>query len=255
MKDDFDSAQPGPGKPDLQTLSAFADNELPIGERTATFVQLLSDSESAVRVAGYRAQKAALAALFAVSQEDAPTIIVRRRPPWWRQAGAAVSYLAMGMMLGSALVWVVASFFNDQQGFAKRADIAYAVYAPEVRHPVEVSAVDDNYLVKWLSRRLDRPLSAPSLREYGYSLIGGRLLPDEYGPAAQLMYENTAGSRLTLYVAAVSTYASAFRRFRDGNRSTFYWISQRAAYALTGHVADPQLRSIAIDVCSALQGY
>ena len=104
------------------------------------------------------------------------------------------------------------------------------------------------------AKRLNRPLSVPSLQEYGYSLVGGRLLPGEAGPAAQFMYENQTGARLTLYVTGVPKDETAFRLFRDGNRRTFYWVNDGMGYALSGPIAEGKLRSIAIDVCSALGG-
>jgi anti-sigma factor RsiW len=138
--------------------------------------------------------------------------------------------------------------------FAQRADVAYAVYTPEQRHPVEVAASQEEHLINWLSKRLNRPLSVPSLQEYGYSLVGGRLLPDEAGPAAQFMYENQAGARLTLYVTGIARDETAFRLFRDGNRRTFYWVNDHMGYALSGPISESKLRSIALDVCSALGG-
>lgn len=95
-------------------------------------------------------------------------------------------------------------------------------------------------------------MAVRSLREYGYALIGGRLLPVESGPAAQFMYQNAAGARLAMYVAAVPKDATAFRLFRDGNRITFYWGSQGMGCALNGRVLEAQLRSMAIDACSML---
>jgi anti-sigma factor RsiW len=105
-----------------------------------------------------------------------------------------------------------------------------------------------------LSKRLDRPLSVPSLQEYGYSLVGGRLLPGEAGPAAQFMYENPEGARLTLYVTGIPDNETAFRLFRDGNRRTFYWVSDHMGYALSGPISEGKLREMAIDVCGDLGG-
>ncbi|WP_168793938.1 anti-sigma factor family protein [Paraburkholderia aromaticivorans] len=240
------------GSTDWRPLSAFADNELSASERAATLVWLTTDLGAAKRVDDYRAQKAALTALFRDSRDDARGIVVRRLTPWWRQAGLAASCMAMGVALGSSSGWVSAKFAADPPVFAERADVAFAVYAPEQRHPVEVAALQRDQLVSWLSRRLGRRLSVASLREYGYSLIGGRLLPGESGPAAQFMYQNTAGARLTMYVAAVPKDATAFRLFRDGNRSTFYWGSQGTGCALTGQLSEAQLRPMAIDACSML---
>ncbi|NPT62527.1 anti-sigma factor family protein [Paraburkholderia elongata] len=255
MNEDRDWGRGGSGEPDLRPLSAFANNELSATERAATLVRLTNDSGAADRVADYRAQKAALTALFGNPRDDARCIVVRRRTPWWRQTGSVASCMAMGAALGSAPGWVLATFAADPPVFAMRADIAYAVYAPEQGHPVEFAAAERDQLVNWLSWRLDRRLSVPSLREYGYSLIGGRLLPGESGPAAQFMYQSTAGARLTMYVAAVPKDTTAFRLFRDGNRSTFYWGSQGMGCALTGQVSKAQLRSMTIDVCGVPGGY
>lgn len=58
---------------------------------------------------------------------------------------------------------------------------ARAVYSPEVRHPVEVWALQEDHLVAWLSKRLDTTLKCPSLAELGYELVGVRLLSGEMG--------------------------------------------------------------------------
>jgi anti-sigma factor RsiW len=252
--DDSGPTQPGLGKTDLRSLSAFADDELPVRERTEKFVRLMSDSEAAVRVAAYCAQKTALSILCGDSREPAPAIIVRHRTLWWRQGLEASAYLMVGIVLGLALTVAGGGVFNELPGFARRADSAYAIYAPEVSHPVEVSADDANHLVPWLSAHLGRRLSVPSLRDYGYSLIGGRLIPDENGPAAQLMYENKVGARLTLYVAAMSRRTMGHGLFRSGNRSTSYWVKRGTAYALTGHITDAQLQAMAGETDGTLWG-
>ncbi|NIF52333.1 anti-sigma factor [Burkholderia sp. Ax-1724] len=209
------------------------------------------------------------------SVADEPAFIVLRRTrPWWQRAGLAACWLAVGAGLALALgplaprltgnawggvwggIWGNAwdRLSGQPAGFAQRADVAYAVYSPERRHPVEVAASEEEHLINWLSKRLNRPLSVPSLQEYGYALVGGRLLPGEAGPAAQFMYENAGGARLTLYVTGIARNETAFRLLRDGNRRTFYWVNDGMGYALSGAIAEGKLRTIAIDVCSALGG-
>ncbi|MGQ7938461.1 anti-sigma factor [Paraburkholderia sp. D1E] len=282
MNNDHDSSLPE--GLDLRALSAFVDGELPPMERAAIEAQLAQQPQAAARVAAWRAQKAALQALCgapqrnehnehqehnersgSVGRSDAgePAFIVVRRPtPWWQRVGLAACWLAAGaglaLALGPLAPRLTGGAWNGLGGqppsFAERADIAYAVYTPERRHPVEVAASEEEHLINWLSKRLNRPLSVPSLQEYGYSLVGGRLLPGEAGPAAQFMYENTSGARLTLYITGISRDETAFRLFRDGNRRTFYWVNDRMGYALSGPIAEGKLRSIAIEVCSALGG-
>ena len=279
MNNDHDSSLPE--GLDLRALSAFVDGELPPVERAAIEAQLAQQPQAAARVAAWRAQKTALQVLCGaplrnerqahnessggVGQRDAdePAFIVVRRPtPWWQRVGLAACWLAAGaglaLALGPLAPRLTGGAWNGLGGqppsFAERADIAYAVYTPERRHPVEVAASEEEHLINWLSKRLNRPLSVPSLQEYGYSLVGGRLLPGEAGPAAQFMYENTSGARLTLYITGISRDETAFRLFRDGNRRTFYWINDRMGYALSGPIAEGKLRAIAIEVCSALGG-
>ena len=217
------------------------------------------DPQASAQVASWRAQKAALQALCgAPEREEPPFIVLRARIPWWRRVAVAACWLAVGAGLALALGPLVPRLGGggngDVMSFARRADIAYAVYTPERRHPVEVAAAEEEHLINWLSKRLNRHLSVPSLQEYGYTLVGGRLLPGEAGPAAQFMYENQGGARLTLYVTGIPKDETAFRLFRDGNRRTFYWISDRMGYALSGPIEEDKLRSIAIEVCGELGG-
>src|SRR5260221_14017561 len=93
------------------------------------------------------------------------------------------------------------------------AATAHAVYSPEVRHPVEVTADDEQHLVNWLSKRLGTTLKAPKLGPGGYDLVGGRLLSGPQGPVAHFMYQVARGQRLTLYVSQQNgePRATAFR--------------------------------------------
>ncbi|CAB3758322.1 anti-sigma factor family protein [Paraburkholderia solisilvae] len=242
--------------PNLRMLSAFVDDELSENETAAVREHLAHDEQAAAQVAAWRAQKAALRALCgATVRDDSQFVVLHARTPWWRKAVLAACWLVAGAGLALALGPLVPRLTGgDTMSFARRADIAYAVYTPERRHPVEVAAAEEEHLINWLSKRLNRQLSVPSLQEYGYSLVGGRLLPGEAGPAAQFMYENPTGGRLTLYVTGVPKDETAFRLFRDGNRRTFYWVNDGMGYALSGPIAEGKLRTIAIDVCSALGG-
>ncbi|WP_322009444.1 anti-sigma factor [Paraburkholderia sp. J12] len=257
----------------LAALSAFVDGELPASEQAAVDTRLADDPLAASRVAAYRAQKSALRALCGADPGPASSvscIVLRPREPWWRRFGMAAAWCVVGAgvaLAATALLpramsggeWAEGGggswfAFDTTDAFARRADIAYAVYTPEQRHPVEVGANDEGHLVAWLSKRLGKPLSVPSLQAYGYTLVGGRLLPGTVGPAAQFMYENDAGERLTLYVSNSGKETGAVRLLRDGNRHTFYWTTAHMGYALSGPPTEGKLRTIAYTVCGALGG-
>ena len=157
-----------------------------------------------------------------------------RRPS--RRAGSAVG-LAAGVVAGWQLhaSRTVAPPQAEVPGFVKRAAVAHAVYSPEVRHPVEVGADQEQHLVAWLSKRLGAPLRAPKLDDVGYFLVGGRLLPGENGPVAHFMYQSKQGTRITLYVRtdAAGNRETAFRYAAEGNVKVFYWIDRKLGYALS----------------------
>src|SRR5207247_1948253 len=124
-----------------------------------------------------------------------------------RQLLAGLRYAAAAAIfaLGIGLGWIVRGMFIAPQllptSFARLAATAHVVYAPEVRHPVEVTADDEQHLVNWLSKRLGTTLKAPKLGPLGYELVGGRLLSGPQGPVAHFMYQDARGQRLTLYVS------------------------------------------------------
>ncbi|WP_206997642.1 anti-sigma factor family protein [Trinickia mobilis] len=257
MTSDYDN----PGDPvtiDPQTLSAFVDGQLMESEAAALHARIERDPQAKARVAAWRAQDVALRALCRELEKKAPPlVVVSKRRSWPRAMAVAAGWLAVGVGLGAAIGGFVPRSFgvpSQAPAFARLADVAYAVYSPEVRHPVEVGAADEAQLTSWLSKRLGQPLSAPSLQEYGYTLVGGRLLPGETGPAAQFMYEDQAGARLTLYLAHVTKAEPSFRLLEGGDRRTFYWVNADLGYALSGATSEAKLHAIAIAVCGALGG-
>ena len=147
--------------------------------------------------------------------------------------------------------WSLRGTYNGRPAatinFAKQAAIAHAVYTPEVRHPVEVTAGEEEHLVNWLSKRLGNRLKVPHLSTLGYELVGGRLLPGDQGPVAQFMYQDKNGQRLTLYVRTdtKTERETAFRFAQEGNVNVFYWIDHRLSYALSGELRKDELLRIA----------
>lgn len=179
-----------------------------------------------------------------VLDEPVPERIValaRARRGRWRAAAIAAGWIVLGLGTGTIAGWQLHATRTgaptpkaELPGFVKRAAVAHAVYSPEVRHPVEVAADQEQHLVTWLSKRLGVKVRAPKLDEAGLALVGGRLLPGENGPVAQFMYQTQNGRRLTMYVRAEASKnrETAFRYARDDSISVFYWIDRDCGYAL-----------------------
>lgn len=232
-------------------LQAYIDGCLP-ASRTAEVAQHLEQHEDdAQRVVAYRRQNEVLLTTYAPLLTAAVPAGLRpgtvRRPlPWQRYAVAAL-LMAAGGVAGWHLHDHVGGERSQPVYLARNAAVAHAVYSPEVRHPVEVGADQEEHLVRWLSKRLGAGLKIPHLAAQGYTLVGGRLLPGERGPAAQFMYQDMKGQRLTLYVR-VSKEAreqTAFRYTQENNVGVFYWLDGRLGYALSGETDRAELLRLA----------
>ncbi len=245
-------------------LHAYVDGQLPPEVAAAVQQRLRNDPEAAARVAQWQSQRQALRGLARDwPLDDTPAdftgVVLRaaasqRRRAYLPQALAAGVLLAAG--LGGGYQWgrhdagaprlpVESLAHRAVPEFAREAGVAFAVYSTEKRHPVEVSAAEQDHLVQWLSRRLGRPLKVPVLADRGYALLGGRLLPGDAGqpgsPRAQFMYENADGDRLTLLVAVFEPAAAPanaeFRLLQQDGRTTLYWVDGGFGYALSAHPA------------------
>jgi anti-sigma factor RsiW len=240
-------------------LHAYLDGELAAPQRAQVESHVASDADAAERLAAYSKLNDALRAQYdAVLEEPVPQRLARssakRRRPLFRYAAAVVWFA-----LGAAAGWQIHGMQSREDraappSWAKRAVVAHVVYSPEVRHPVEVGADQEAHLVAWLSKRLNTPLRIPHLGGIGYSLVGGRLLPGDQGPAAQFMYQDGNGLRLTLYVRTdrERTRETAFRFAQDGNVRTFYWIDRGLGLALSGEIEKEELLRVATAVYQQL---
>lgn len=249
---------------DDNMLHAFVDGRLDAKDAARVTQWLAERPTDMARVVAWQAQRAQLRALHAgVLDEPVPAALrnmLRPRAPRWPYALAAGVMLALGFGLGW---WARPALQSDRlfmyagtPTFVREAAVAHAVYTPEKRHPVEVTAEQQEHLVQWLSKRLNAPLRAPLLTDRGFALVGGRLLPGgseaapgaPANPRAQFMYENANGERVTLYVSVFTSGAmspTAFRFTEQGRTRTFYWIDGRQGYALSGELPKPALADLA----------
>lgn len=149
----------------------------------------------------------------------------------------------------------LASSDSKLAGFAHRAAIAYAVYSPDVRRPVEVSADQEQALVTWLTKRMGTAVRPPALGSLGYELIGGRLLPGDKGPVAQFMYGAAGGQRLTLYVTreVQGQDNTAFKFGKDGPVNVFYWVQDHFGYAISAGADRAELMRVSQEVYRQLK--
>lgn len=263
---------------------AYVDAELTVDEVADFERMLVDDPDAMAEVAALRRHKRSLHAHYDAFLDPAPgdAALARRfgrssswlhtMPPTatrWALAATVVLAAAIGAGGGwfareqvraderpSVATSNVADVAERRlQAFVEVASVSHAVFVPEVRHPVEVTAADEAHLVAWLSKRLDAPLVVPHLGDAGWDLLGGRLLPADHGPVAQFMYQDRSGRRLTLAVskgvvgtaapAASNAPSTSFRIAEERGSTMFYWIDRDYAYALTGKLPRSEMTALA----------
>ena len=238
-------------KPDEAELQAYVDKQLDDERRSQIDRWLEEHPDEAATLAHYRAQNQALhdafEPLLGRPAGERFRKLDRVRPKVSRiwQIAAVIA-----LIVGAGGGWTANDYFrvssNDELALARDAVLAHRTYEAEKRHAVEVVASEEKHLVAWLSKRLEAPVRAPDLAARGYQLVGGRMLPAASGPAAQFMYENDRGDRLTLYVERNRAGGqTAFRFTGEGEISAFYWKDGPLAYALIGRAGREQLLSLA----------
>ncbi|MBK5104019.1 MAG: anti-sigma factor [Burkholderiales bacterium] len=235
-------------------LHAYADVQLDEANRLRVEAHIAHDAEAAENVRVWREQNQALRALYnPILNEPVPQRLLAVRASRSRWPYYAIAAGAMGLSFG--LGWMahpqqLSERTIDTAALARRAAVAYAVYAPEVRHPVEVGAEQQDHLVKWLSKRLGHQLKLPLLAQQGFDLVGGRLLPGGKGPVAQFMYQDSKGQRITLYVSRrdAEPGETAFRFSQEDKISVFYWIDGKLGYALSAEMDRARLLTVATAV-------
>lgn len=218
-------------------LHAYADGELDGAEKAAIDRLLAENNEARAALDAWQSQKRAMRKVFdPVLSEPVPASLAallkprRSRIPFAAMA-ASVALLALGTATG----WTLrpANSFT----IADRALAAHEIYAPEIRHPVEVGASEGDHLQQWLSKRLGAPFSVPDLSDQGYTLLGGRLLAAEDRPAAQLMYEDADKRRITVFlVSNPARSEKAMEIAQRGDLTACYWYDARLGVAVAGEM-------------------
>ncbi len=239
-------------------LHRFVDGRLETERRREIAAYLAEHPEIAQEVEAYRRLNAELRARYEpLLEEPIPTPLLRAaaqgrvpRPARLRRALRVAAIVAVSVAMGGAGGWLLRDAtgeFRVWSDFARDAAVAHLVYAPELQRPVEITADREEQLLAWLSRRVGAPIEAPRLVDVGYRLIGGRLLPTTEGPAAQLMYENAAGERVTLYFRTDlrNSRDIAFQVARERDVNVWYWLEGARGYALSGELDRSELLKLA----------
>jgi anti-sigma factor RsiW len=233
------------------SLHAYADGEIAGQESRALDERLAGDPEARAKVEAWRRQRSLLKQAFdPVLDETVPAQInaaLRHR------RGFSLSPYAIAAALALLLIGAGAGWFTSLQMIAPKAtqfaDLAieaHEIYSREQRHAVEVAANDSEHLTSWLSKRVGQKLVIPDLSARGYTFLGGRLLAAGTQPAAQLMYEDQAKRRITIFVTANQAGAeSKFLVEEKRGITACYWLDGPLGFVIAGEESRDDIMTLA----------
>ncbi|MES9814435.1 MAG: anti-sigma factor [Candidatus Thiodiazotropha sp.] len=249
--------------PKQEQLHAYVDGRLDNEARRDVESYLAENPEVRQQVDEYQQINSLLKQIYdPILDEPIPPTLLRLRRPRWNirhillQMAAAVLLLSIGLFSGfylgvnQTLVPITAE--SEPDHVVIEAFMAYAVYTPEVRHPVEVTGDERDHLVSWLSKRMGRQIIIPHLEAHDMQLLGGRLISSDDGPGVLLMYENEKGQRIILYACHSDENSSAFHFAKQQDVSIFYWVDDAINYAIAGEMKKEKLRPLAESVYNQL---
>lgn len=244
-------------QPREDELQAFVDGRLDERGHAAVLAYLGRRPEELARLADYAGLQEDLRSRVheADLPEDDPRTLrlqqelARRleRPDrrlWLRRAAAVVLLLGAGWWSNTLY-----QSYGRLPSVVVGAAQAHQVFGEETQRPVELGASAYEEMAAWFSDQLGEPVEIPSLRAVGLRLVGGRLLPVEGGPIAQLLYEDRSGRRLTLALSSDPTeLGPEFHLVELEGLTAGYWQDGEITYAVVAKTSEQQLTAIASEL-------
>lgn len=135
-------------------------------------------------------------------------------------------------------------------GYVAEGIGAHQVFAYDAMRPVEFTPEASEVALDWISAKLQRKVSDPTLDALGLTLVGSRLQGTREGPLAQFIYEDAAGNRFSLIMAPhpEGTPAEALKYASAGDERVGYWSDAAFDYAITARASDAEIEAMMREV-------
>ncbi|MGF1628787.1 MAG: anti-sigma factor family protein [Kiloniellaceae bacterium] len=252
-------------------LQAYVDGQLDSRRRAAIEAYLAARPGEAARLAAYRAQNIGLHALFdpcpgspapddslpprmaaLAGALDAKLKDAATSAPGSRRFRSLAASVALLLAAGTS-GWMAL----DHVGWRDDSLVTFTRQATQIPAlPAAEAQSGKRQVVTWLAAQPgDVPATVPDLKALGFRLAGERVLAGNGGPpAAQLLYQDETGKRVTLTMRAGGKAGkTSFTFTRDGEAARFVWQDAHMAYSLAGSMAQEQLLELAEAVSRSLR--
>jgi anti-sigma factor RsiW len=114
------------------------------------------------------------------------------------------------------------------------AEFTYRLLVQNYQHPaVDIESSQLPVLQSWLSHFFESPPSLPNLESFSLRLVGARLMTNELGPAAMVLYATDAGQTVIFYICSRSPVGIRKQGHRiDRDLAIRYWSETRFNLAI-----------------------
>lgn len=188
---------------DEADLHAYVDGQLPAERRAAVEARLAADPALRGRVSAWRLQNELITRLYpgaAVPPQLRPDRLLRTHRAGLRRLAAAAM---LALTVGGGAGWLVHDRLPGQaRPLDEVARLGTDLHRMAARGELPGALEPDRRQLEiLLSQALAHEVQVPELDRLGLRLVGGRALPIATGQyAAQLVYEDAAEARFTLYL-------------------------------------------------------
>lgn len=229
--------------PSDDELHAYVDERLEPARRREVALYLAANPAQAERIEGWRSDARQLRAALAglgdqplnprLDPRSVRREVRQRRHRQWASAAMLLVALGVGGLGGWQARESSLQASNPPMADALQAHRLFAHAAAldlTVQRPAQLQA--------WLGEHFGQVGQLPDLSAYGFMPVGARLLSNEQGPAALLVFEDARGERVSLFLRSPS---ERFVRMPSGERvegplQARYWSQGAYNYALVSEV-------------------
>lgn len=233
--------------PSEDELHAYVDERLEPARRREVELYLAAHPEQAARVEGWRADARLLrTALAGLAEQPAnprldPAAVRRGVRQRHRRQWASAAMLLVALGVGGMGGWQ-ARESSLLAGTAPMADAvqAHRLFAQSGKLDLDVQR--PGQLQAWLGEHFGQVGQLPDLSTYGFTPVGARLLSNEQGPAALLLFQDANGERVSLFLRSPGEHYARMPSGErvDGELQARYWSQGAYNYALVSPAAEPR---------------
>lgn len=223
--------------PDEHDLHAWMDGET--DEATSKRIEhyLAQNPAAAAQVAGWRRDAQQLRQAMQqqpVQLESPEPHYFRRQVRQQRQWKLATAFaLVLALSVGGFTGWQMkeSQMLMTHQPMEDAVQ-AYKLFDNTAVTPMDVVATQQTELTRWVSRYFINGHQPPNLEQYGFTLVGGRLIATAQGPAALIMYQGPSGTRVGWYIRPLSPVKLPHGERQADDVMAQYWSDEHYNYAL-----------------------